>query len=214
MADNETNSNQQPDVMDQVNNSFPSDEELQNTKKKRNDFIQNNIVQKLREAGFPELGENLGAAAMTVSDSVTPDTRKDYMQGLAMPAVGSIENRAAGAMKPAFHEAVQAGESGAGSNNFAKFIRGGENAPPMGPSGGTASSLENVRIGREQIPGGQSVSGEATYYKPGAGLEKGEIQGLQQEYQDAASLGTREGDQKAKGLLQKIREKRGPRMGS
>lgn len=205
MADVRQQDKQQVDVVGQVQNSFPSDDELQDTKKKRQDFIQNNIVQKLRDKGFPELGENLGAAAMTANDMITPDTREQYMQGLSVPAVGSVENQAAREIAPTFAEGVAKGETGAGASNFSKWVKG---EPQMPGSNSAINSGKDVAIGAEQMT--PSTAG-STWKKPGT-ANSSNIKELQSQYQDAASQGTREGDQQASDLLDKIRKMRDARM--
>lgn len=68
---------------------LPSDSELQNTKQQREDWIQKNVVGRLRDAGYPNAGANIGAAAMTANDMVSPNTRDDYVAGM-MPAIGEV----------------------------------------------------------------------------------------------------------------------------
>lgn len=69
------------DVMKGMMDAFPSDEQLQATKAERRGWIQ-----KLREKGLPDM---LASGAEKVSDSLTPDTREEYMESMAT-GVGSI----------------------------------------------------------------------------------------------------------------------------
>lgn len=140
-----------------IESGFPSDEELQETKKKRSGFIQNSIVRRLQEAGFPDLAANVGAAAESASDLATPDTRKEYMDRLAVPAVGSLEKPVAGELAPTFSEAVSRGEAQAGPKSFSEFVRGRENA-----SGGRLSSLKMPEAGSAGAVAGENIPSRTT----------------------------------------------------
>lgn len=83
MADNKENKRKKlaEDVTKGMMEAFPSDEQLQATKAERRGWIN-----KLREKGLPEM---LASGAEKVSDALTPDTREEYMEGLAT-GVGSV----------------------------------------------------------------------------------------------------------------------------
>lgn len=180
--------------------SFPTDEELQQVKEQRRGWINS-----LREKGLPD---SIASGATAISDAITPDTQDQYMDGLAIPAIGSTENVGANAVKRGLGALSPAARSEAivrpgALQEIGKDAMGFESkvAQEAKQARSAAQNLSDVREGVKR-PGSDVVEGSGFKY------ERPSTDQIKQLQDEMAALNSQGKYKEAKDTLNKIRQMR------
>lgn len=96
-------------VLDQIRETFPTDESLQKSKKDRGEAA-DTVTDYLAQAGFPTAGAVAGTAIDMTKDLI-PNTQEEYMESLASSIGGNMGTIGKKAAAPIAKEAVKEGET-------------------------------------------------------------------------------------------------------
>jgi hypothetical protein len=147
-----------------IQGGIPSTEELQDTKQQREDYI-NSLHDKAVASGYPTMGSAFAAGASSLNDILSPNTREDYVMGMAPmgtlgKAGGAAATEAEGALKPGIKALRDKMPSFRGNQASIAYKEGLSNPEALEAFAKDPQAAEQARLAAEKInrKGAQDLS--------------------------------------------------------